>query len=472
VTFAQTASLPEALVRSNDRSLARRLACLLGAAFGFAFTLLTFWPGQMNVDALIQLQQARSFVFNDHHPPIMSLLWSGFDQAFPGPAGMLVFHNLMFWTGLGIIVYLLKPPFVWAALAIPAVGLLPPVFTALGTIWKDVGMGSALLLAYALFFYAHRRSSRLALVLGLMPLFYGLSVRHNALPGILPLALWAGLLIGRLLARERARIVRLSWLLGLLLACLFALLNSSLTRALVGSNRTYPLQLIILHDLTALSLKTGVVYPPEELVLRDGPITLEKLACIYTPDKAGAVFQGNHDHCAFRFKKVSGDRRMSLLVNIWLDAVLTHLPEYLEHRLAVFRAQFAIDPRRVCYPLEVGIAPNDLGLDFYRSPLYNWVLEKSAVAAYDTPLFRGWIYLATSGILVLVAVRTCRADRLPGLVLASSSLLYGLSYLMVSIGCDFRFHWYLVITSPVLALVIFADRARGEGRASNRQRHR
>src|SRR5436190_1598884 len=138
-TFARTMSLTEVLGCSENQSLARRLTCLLCAASGFASTLFTFWPGQMNVDALIQLQQARSFVFNDVHPPIMSLLWSGFDQVIPGSAGMLAFHNLMFWTGLGIVVYLLKPPPVCAALAILAVGLFPPVLSALGTIWKDVG---------------------------------------------------------------------------------------------------------------------------------------------------------------------------------------------------------------------------------------------------------------------------------------------------------------------------------------------
>jgi hypothetical protein len=180
------------------------------------------------------------------------------------------------------------------------------------------------------------------------------------------------------------------------------------------------------------------------------------------------VFSGSHDACEFRFKKVGDDRRMSQILSTWLMAVPTHLPEYLEHRLTVFRAQFAIDPRRVCYPLEIGIARNDLGLEFYRSPLFNWVLAKSSIAAYDTPLFRGWIYLVASGVLLLVEVRARQTDLLPGLVLGSSSLLYGLSYLVASVGCEFRFHWWLVVASPILALVVFADRARRAGSTGNR----
>jgi len=89
----------------------------------------------------------------------------------------------------------------------------------------------------------------------------------------------------------------------------------------------------------------------------------------------------------------------------------------------VFRGQFAMDLRRLCYPLEVGIVSNDLGLVFYRSPLYNWVLAKSSFAAYDTPLFRGWIYLVACGVLLLIGVRTRQTDLLPSLVLASSALL-------------------------------------------------
>jgi hypothetical protein len=33
----------------------------------------------------------------------MSLLWGLLDRIVPGPFGMLLFHNLLFWAGLGIL---------------------------------------------------------------------------------------------------------------------------------------------------------------------------------------------------------------------------------------------------------------------------------------------------------------------------------------------------------------------------------
>jgi hypothetical protein len=65
-------------------------------------------------------------------------------------------------------------------------------------VWKDVDIASSLLLAVSLLFYAHLRSSALALGLALVPFFYGLAVRHNAALAVYPLALWAGLIADRL----------------------------------------------------------------------------------------------------------------------------------------------------------------------------------------------------------------------------------------------------------------------------------
>ena len=45
-----------------------------------AFIVLLFYPGIMSNDSIASLRQARSFEFNDWHPPVMALIWSVLDR--------------------------------------------------------------------------------------------------------------------------------------------------------------------------------------------------------------------------------------------------------------------------------------------------------------------------------------------------------------------------------------------------------
>jgi len=69
---------------------------------GFVLTLVAFAPGLMSPDSIDQWQQGRAWSFNDVHPPMMSALWGIFDRVWPGPFLMLVFHNLLFWSGAAL----------------------------------------------------------------------------------------------------------------------------------------------------------------------------------------------------------------------------------------------------------------------------------------------------------------------------------------------------------------------------------
>src|SRR5262249_46633878 len=145
-----------------------------------------------------QLLQARHHWYTDWHPPLMSLVWTFVDLFIAGPAGMLVFHNLMFWIALGLLLSLVDCPLSLTAPLGLLVGLFPPIFIALGVILKDAGMMAALFWAFAWLLYARRKRSRLGLVLALGGLFYGTAIRYNALAAALPLSILAGSTICRL----------------------------------------------------------------------------------------------------------------------------------------------------------------------------------------------------------------------------------------------------------------------------------
>ena len=119
--------------------MTRRLCsfCLLLVIIaGLLTTVVVFAPGYMSPDSVDQLAQGRSGRYGDWHPPVMSWLWGRLDHAVPGPLGMLVFHNLLFWSGLGLWVALVAPRWnlIVKCLLLLVIGFFPPIFLLLSTI--------------------------------------------------------------------------------------------------------------------------------------------------------------------------------------------------------------------------------------------------------------------------------------------------------------------------------------------------
>jgi hypothetical protein len=426
----------------------RRLACCISAIVGIGLTSLTFYPGYMSSDSFSHLRQARNLYFSDWHPPAMGLVWAVMDRVVPGPFGMLLFQNLIFWTGLALVAYLTRLPWAVASFLVLACGLLPPIFALLGTVWKDVGMAAALLLAFGAFLYAGHHASRLASVLGLLALLYASALRYNAAPAVLPLALWGGFLFNRLSPRRTPFNLLPPFCFGLLA---FAAVSTSAHawNLLAARERLQPIQQILLHDLTAISVKTAAVATPSYLGQDGEPITVEHLRCLYSPGGVHQLFS----QCSSRLRQTADDHEISELKHLWLRAVWSHPGSYLAHRIDVFRTQLAITEEPVCYPYHDGIVQNDLGIVFYGSPLNTAVMQTLRSAAHDTPLFRGWIYLGLTSVLLLLNAKLRRPGRVPTLVLGASGLLYGLAYLGVATTCDFRMHWWTVVSTVVLVML-------------------
>src|SRR6187551_2782850 len=117
----------------SQRSLTEWLVVAGLSLFGFLVVWWVYRPGFMSWDSVVQLRQARAGAFTDDHPPIVALIWRSLDRLWPGPIGMLILFDGLFWIGLAVFFRLLRWP-LWAR----AVGLLvaafqPAVFMLLGT---------------------------------------------------------------------------------------------------------------------------------------------------------------------------------------------------------------------------------------------------------------------------------------------------------------------------------------------------
>lgn len=323
--------------------------------------------------------------------------------------------------------------------------------------WKDVTMGAALLLAFALLWWAHVRASGVALAAALPLLFGALAVRHNAAAAVLPLALWTPFIWRDAIGHRPSA----AWKLlaaGLALLALLATATVALNRRLANGGRLYPAQQLFLHDLAGISVASGHLYFPASL-RTDGALTLESLRCVYTPESVAPLF-GADTSCPLRVVKIVDAPRMADLEAQWLDAVVSEPRAYLMHRWSVFREQFGLSGNRVCYPLHVRSDGTSL-IAFTAAPLYEPALRLFAAVAYGTPFFRGSVYLVLAG--VVAAVAAARGGQ-AGFVLAASGLLYGIAYLAIGSSCAFRLHWWSIVAAlTAFVVTIGAPLARRVG---------
>jgi hypothetical protein len=427
----------------------RRLLVLsLAAVAGGAVVVASFYPGYMSFDSVMQLGEARTGMFTDAHPPLMALLWRLVDSVSPGPQGMLVLHNLIFFTGAALLCALAIDSTSASAAVLLLFGLFPPVFALLGTIWKDVGLGVSLLLGFALLLKAAVSKSKYAFIGSIACLFYALAVRHNGVLAVLPLTVWAGPVFANLfLSRPDAK--RSVWSAVAIFAALLASVSLA-NRALTHGRSVYHYQGFVLHDVLAISIAKSHLYLPPYTYWDADPPSSGDLKEIYDPTNIVPMFGGTP---APRHLKFTGEANEAAeLRKAWLHAVLDAPGAYLNHRWIMFKIQLGLGKQPVCYPYHWGIEDNNLGVSLRPSRL-NEAAMRWLDKLRDTFLFRTWFYVALILALMLLFRWLPPDHRAPAWALAASSLMYELGYFFVAPTCDFRFNWWTVIAT--IALVIY-----------------
>jgi len=427
-------------------------AALVGlmALVGCGFTLLVYYPGYMSNDSVVQLRQARSGVLEDNHPPLMAAVWSLLDRAWPGPAGMLALQNLLFWGGLALVCLHLPGSRAFHAAGVLLIGLFPPLFGLLGTVWKDELMLAARVLATGLILWTHSRGGgvvRGALV-GLA-LLLAAAARHNAIVAIPPLLFWLLHAYRRLHARRRGwtfvRLTALSVGAAGVLHLAAGLLSRSLTEV-----QTDQWQCIPIYDLVGMSVHADCVLIPAELDICTEPLSRARLRELYTPRTLNALWHPPADNPSAQppFPRIVDPEKLATLRTHWLAMVRAHPGAYWRHRWGTFRQLIGLPPAELYGPVHWNrINENELGIEFRDSRLNTAVMQLLRWFC-DTPLYRVWIYLLA--LLVLVPCGAwwyARSGHTMTLALSSSGLLCLLGYFPTTPSASFRYSNWSILTA-------------------------
>jgi len=462
---------------------ARRHSALPHAAWLVALLLVAAgWPGILSNDSLATLEQARTLVFTDWHPPVMALVWAPLDRILAGPGLMLVAQAVLYslamaWLLAEACPRLLRRASPW--LLVPAFALFPPVAALNVMIWKDVWMSAWLVLALACLFRMARlppgRSLRWTAAGLLACCLLATAFRHNAV------AATAGLLAGGAWCLLRARFA--PWW-RLLAACVAGVLAALLLYAAVAAATRLiatPAQVttpILLHDIAGIIVHSGDAEATARQALAIAPDIADtghrrlakRVLKQYSPAAAVRLLSTRRRTSAAFSLDIYGPHDADAVKRAWGALVRTHPGAYLRHRLATFGCLVqlcdAAGWRHHSYVLDRRYAFPD-GLPGMQAALRS-VLLAPALAPLYAPL--AWLALAVAGGLLALR-RVGQGDVVPVFLMLSAAGLAVSLFFTAPIESYRYVHWIIVAgwTTAWLLLQRVLDRRPAGTRVAPRQ---
>ncbi len=440
------------LSRPQLSPLPRASLLVLASTLGLAIILVTYWPGWVSPDSIYQLQQARSGVFTDGHPPLMAWVWRWLDLAWPGPQGMLVLQNALFWGGLALACGIWIQSAVGAAVVL-LIGLSPACFSNLGTVWKDIQMGAALLAAFALLSKYRMDKNRVALGGSALCLCYACAVRHNGIVTAAPLVSWLAWLVTRRAPECRRRLYTVALAAALLVG--IGVTVRGVDGELTHGRSLHLEQQAIVHDLVALSVATGTNLFPEPW--RSGPsaVSLEEMRSLYLPESVNPLYSTSGPH----FDIVTSPSDLLALERTWARALFGHPGAYLRHRWLLFSRLLALRGYGVYYPFAESAYLDDLqvaavGVRYHWTPWDKFV-HRALLRVHNWVFFRGWCSLLAIVIVLALAWRRKPEGLDAALALGASGILNVAPYFVFGPAPDFRYLWWTAIVALVLPAVVW-----------------
>lgn len=451
-----TSGRQDAQTGGDDRRLPTMLGPGVALALGAAACLALNLPGQLSYDSVLQLAQGRSGVYNAWHPPVMAWMLGLGDAAIRGTGLFVVFDVVLIFGALAAFALpASRSPRLTTALAVIAAAT-PQLTLYPGIVWKDVLYAGGVLAGFACLVWVartwRRTSRRWALILLALALL-GLAAltRQN---GALAAAFGAAAL--GWIAAKRGGGARRGWAYGIgFLACAAAVVAAaSMALAARGDkepSRAYQWEDLQTYDIvSALNLEPSLALPE----LARGDPALEQLLrtqglAAYSPARIDPLqlMPALLDHRA-EHRAVIGAQ--------WRDLVLHRPLLYLRVRLKAFEWVMLTPRIEDCLPIYVAVdGPQpefaELGLK-HRSDGRERALETYTQAFVATPVLRHLPYALLGLALLVKLVLRRRSDDVAVAAMLAGAFAYCLSFLLISIACDYRYLYALDLAAMAAAL--------------------
>jgi hypothetical protein len=427
----------------------RRIASAILIA-GFAAMLALNAPGQLTYDSVMQLADGRRGFYDSWHPPVMAWLLGLFDAAVPGTLLFLVFQSALLLFALLAFLWA-RPRVGWAGAVIALLIVLTPQWLLYqGEIWKDILFTDSAIAGFAALALAGRDRRWIVLAAGLLTL--AAMTRQNGVV-VLPVA---AAVVGMLSARRFG--ARKGWAHGglFLVATVGLAAGGTLALAARGDG----------GDGAASQIRVAQSYDLAGAVVHDPALPLPTLSARDPHLEAVLRTKGPALYSTLHNDPFAGDDQVNdaisnapdgVIGEAWRDDLVLHHPRlYLRTRLAVFRQVLLTPDAFNCHFSPVGIdGPPDvlksLGLTARIRP-QDQALADYARLFFATPVFSHLAWGALALVLLIVLVRRRDDADLAVAGLLAGALLFTITFVIISIACDYRYLVFLDFSAMAGAL--------------------
>ena len=285
--------------------------------------------------------------------------------------------------------------------------------------------------------------------------------RHNGFIAAAPFCAWAlSLLFQAPRSKSAATFIKYAFL-GTALSISFALFDRFISEELLMSAEEYPLQMLMIWDLTNLSVKSGeVLFPKIDLGTK---LTLDKLTTYYCEYSCDQVFWGHALPEHPQFLRLPGEYK--LLGKAWLKAIAEHPLLYLEHRALAFLSVLGIihgdEQIRPYVYLMVDHQTDHTEPSPFLASAFNQTIRKYVPQAhllqFPPILTSGWPAVF---LLLLYAISSLFKGLTPSRgepYLVISALVYVGAFFFISIGNNQRYMTYPISVSALVIARLLLD---------------
>ena len=295
-----------------------------------------FYPGLMSPDALFQYAQVKSGQISNLHPPMMAWIWRGTDQMMEGPGGLyLLYMGIYLLASASIAQHLFRSWYKRASCF--SLLLLPPLTAVLMTVWKDSLLLATLMMSVAAILSLQRTQEWRWFWLAIGSLFLAATLRHNALPALLPL-LFILLHHTPQLTYSASRCMAKAIIVLAMFAGAMPLIEKQ-----SGITRIDMLPTVAAWDMAAISVAENQMLLPSYMLGWQG-MTSERLSQLFSPVSNVPLCQytpgvGREVLCmeAIPLRRGNGlkPEDVSQLTKDWIALIRSHTDSYLDHRMNV-----------------------------------------------------------------------------------------------------------------------------------------
>lgn len=433
-------------------------ALVLAAVAGFAAVLAANWPGHFPPDAISELAQGRSGVFNLWHPPLTAWLLGLADRVSPDAAGFIVLEAALFYGSLAAMAFIGRPGWpailVLALIAASPLGLVYQGMVVKDVLFADVSLAAFVALGWAAKLW-DRPGARFGLIAVSLILFIAAAlVRQNgavvAAIGCLSLAWIAGVKSHRRSRGPRTLSVAVA------AAALVAIGVTAASLEFVAHSDRQPEEArqwmaLQVYDLAGevrrdKSLPLGVL---DRKAPSQAAFVRHQAAPAYDPTRADAILNLGAWKPLVKVPTPWVGQQ-------WRATALARPGLYLRTRWEAFWQVLATPSVAACAPVLVGVDPGDprmlaaAGLQARDTDRDDWDGDYAS-SFLGTPLFSHLAWGALALALLVWAARDAAGGRRPEMIasvgLIASALAFCASFFLISLACDYRYLYFLDVAA-------------------------